>query len=32
VHTCDATTQLEDRLARVPKKVVTSCDKPRGDA
>ena len=32
IHTCDATTQLGDRSARVPMKVVTSCDKLRGDA
>ena len=29
IHTCDATTQLGDRSARVPMKVVTSCDKLR---
>ena len=28
-YTCDATTQLGDRSARVPMKVVTSCDKLR---
>ena len=32
IHTCDATTQLGDRSARVPMKVVTSCDKLRGGA
>ena len=33
VHTHSvATTHLGDRSAQVPKKVVTSCDKLRGDA
>ncbi len=32
IHTCDATTQLGDRSARMPMKVVTSCDKLRGGA
>jgi len=32
VLTYDATTHLGDGLARVPTKVVTSCEKPRGGA